>query len=97
MRKELLPAKRKKIDARTAQIIAEELTLQRLSKAHHKTQNQVAKTLGMSQDQISRLEQRNDLLLSTLREFIEGMGGQLCRLSNYLGSGSLLVKRVSQV
>lgn len=83
LRKELSPAQRKRVDARTAQIIAEELTLQGLRKAQHKTQNQVAKTLGMSQDQISRLEQRSDLLLSTLRKFIEGMGGQLSLVAEF--------------
>ncbi len=83
MRKELSPARRKKIDARTAQILAEDLTLRELRKAHHKTQTQVAKTLGMSQDQISRLEQRSDLLLSTLRKFVEGMGGQLSLVAEF--------------
>ncbi|WP_080366213.1 helix-turn-helix domain-containing protein [Burkholderia pseudomallei] len=33
--------------------------------------------LGVGQDTISRLEQRSDMLLSTLRRYIEGMGGKL--------------------
>ena len=77
VRNELSPARRKKVDARAAQILAEEMTLQELRKAHHRTQSQIAKALGMSQDNVSRLEQRSDLLLSTLRKFVESMGGQL--------------------
>lgn len=52
-----------------SRLIAEELTLQELRKAHHKTQTEVAKELGMAQDQVSRLEQRSGVLLSTLRRY----------------------------
>jgi len=83
IRKELSPARRKKIDARAAQLIAEELTLQELRKAHHKTQTEVAKELGMTQDQVSRLEQRSDVLLSTLRKYVEGMGGRLSLIAEF--------------
>jgi len=83
LRKELSPARRKKIDARTAKLVAEELTLQELRKAHQKTQTQVAKELGMTQDQVSRLEQRSDVLLSTLRKYVEGMGGRLSLVAEF--------------
>jgi transcriptional regulator with XRE-family HTH domain len=83
LRKELSPARRKKIDARTAQLVAEELTLRDLRKAHRKTQTQVAKELGMTQDQVSRLEQRSDVLLSTLRKYVEGMGGRLSLVAEF--------------
>jgi transcriptional regulator with XRE-family HTH domain len=83
LRKELSPARRKKIDARTAQFVAEELTLRELRKAHQKTQTQVAKKLGMTQDQVSRLEQRSDVLLSTLRKYVEGMGGRLSLVAEF--------------
>jgi DNA-binding XRE family transcriptional regulator len=83
LRKELSPARRKKIDARTAQLVAEELTLRELRKAHQKTQTQVAKELGMTQDQVSRLEQRSDVLLSTLRKYVEAMGGRLSLVAEF--------------
>jgi hypothetical protein len=35
----------------------------------------MARTLGVSQDSVSRLEKRSDLLLSTLRKTVEAMGG----------------------
>ena len=37
----------------------------------------LAATLGVGQDTISRLEKRNDMLLSTLRRYVEAMGGSL--------------------
>ena len=41
------------------------------------TQEQLAATLGVGQDTISRLEKRSDILLSTLRHYVESMGGKL--------------------
>lgn len=73
-----LPARqRKKVEARAKALIAEELSLRELRKAHELTQESIAKKLGMTQDGISRLENRSDLLLSTLRGFVEAMGGTL--------------------
>lgn len=43
----------------------------------------MAETLGISQDGVSRLEKRSDLLLSTLRTYIEAMGGQLSLIAEF--------------
>ena len=67
MMADLDPARRRKIEDRTAELIAEEMTLRELRKAGQLTQVSVARKLGISQDGVSRLEQRSDLLLSTLR------------------------------
>ena len=69
------PSRRRKIEDRTAELIAEEMTLRELRKARQLTQVSVARELGISQDGVSRLEQRSDLLLSTLRRTVEAMGG----------------------
>jgi DNA-binding XRE family transcriptional regulator len=81
--KELSPARRKKIEARAAQLIAEEMTPQELRRARKLTQITVAKKLGVSQDGISKLETRSDLLLSTLRKTIEAMGGRLSLIAEF--------------
>jgi len=69
--------RRKKVEARAAQLIAEEMALCDLRKAHHLTQERMADFLGIGQEGVSRIEKRSDLLLSTLRSYIEAMGGQL--------------------
>ncbi|MBI4764683.1 MAG: XRE family transcriptional regulator [Deltaproteobacteria bacterium] len=69
--------RRKKIEARASSLIAEEMTLQELRRARKITQVRLAKTLGISQDGVSRLEKRSDLLLSTMRKSVEAMGGNL--------------------
>jgi len=76
-------ARRRKIEARAAQLIAEEMTLQELRRARKLTQARMARSLGISQDQVSRLEKRSDLLLSTLRRSIEALGGSLSLVAQF--------------
>ena len=83
IRNELSPARRKKIEARAAQLIAEEMTLRQLRRARKLTQARMAKELGIGQDGISKLEKRSDLLLSTLRKTIEAMGGNLSLVAEF--------------
>ena len=65
------------IEARAAQLIEEEMTLRDLRKAHELTQTRMAEALHISQDGVSRIETRSDFLLSTLRSYVEAMGGKL--------------------
>ena len=83
MMADLDPARRRKIEDRTAELIAEEMTLRELRKARQLTQVSVARELGISQDGVSRLEQRSDLLLSTLRRTVEAMGGNLSLIAKF--------------
>ncbi len=79
----LSAARRKKIQARTAELIAEEMSLSELRRAHRLTQKRMAEKLGIGQEGISRLEQRSDLLLSTLRDYIQAMGGTLSIIAEF--------------
>ena|SRR5579871_528773 len=81
--KGLSPARRKKVEARAAELIAEEMTLRELRHARKLTQVKIAKTLGVTQDSVSRLEKRTDLLLSTLRKTVEAMGGNLSLIAKF--------------
>ena len=65
------------IEAQAARLIEEEMTLRDLRKAHDLTQERMAEALNISQDGVSRLEKRSDFLLSTLRSYVEAMGGRL--------------------
>jgi DNA-binding XRE family transcriptional regulator len=75
--RKLRPAERKKVEARAAELIAEEMSLRDLRKARKLTQARVAKALGITQDSVSRLEKRSDLLLSTLRKTVKALGGDV--------------------
>jgi DNA-binding XRE family transcriptional regulator len=80
---ELSPARRKKVEARAAQLIAEEMTLQELRRARKFTQIRMAKRLGIGQDGVSKLERRADLMISTLRGYLKTMGGNLSLVAEF--------------
>ena len=83
---ESLPAEqRSAVEARAAVLIDEELSLRDLRKKLAFTQVDVARRLKKGQDVVSRIEQRGDLLLSTLNEYIHSLGGELelvCRFKD---------------
>ena len=79
----LSPARRRKVEARAAELIAEEMTLRELRRARKLTQVRMAEELGITQDGVSRLEKRSDLLLSTLRKTIKAMGGNLSLVAEF--------------
>ena len=70
-------ARRKHVDDRAKALIAEEMSLRDLRRARKQTQVRVAEKLHINQENVSRLEQRSDLLISTLSSYIEAMGGKL--------------------
>ena len=79
----LSSAQRKKVEARAVELIAEGMTLRELRRARRLTQVRVAKVLGITQDGVSRLEKRSDLLLSTLRKTVEALGGSLSLMAEF--------------
>lgn len=83
---------RRSVARRSRELLAEELSLQELRKAMDVTQVQVAKSLGKRQDEVSRIEQRGDLLLSTLRDYIQSLGGELELLCTFKDRGSVRIR-----
>ena len=71
------PLRKKQIKARAGELIAEEMALRDIRKSRALTQEQVAKRLGGNQVYVSRLESRSDVKVSTLREYVHALGGEL--------------------
>ncbi len=93
-----LPAvRRKRIEKRAAQLIAEELTLRELRKARKITQTQMAKKLGVKQEQISRIEKRTDLHISTLRRSVEALGGSLSLVAEFPDGAAVKLSGLSDL
>jgi transcriptional regulator with XRE-family HTH domain len=61
----------------TAELIAEELNLRELRRLRKLTQSRLSKKLKIGQEGISRIERRQDMNVSTLRSYVEGVGGEL--------------------
>jgi hypothetical protein len=65
------------VKQRAAELIAEELTLREMRRARKLTQMRLSKKLKIGQEGVSRIEKRSDLYISTLRSYVEGVGGKL--------------------
>ncbi len=59
------------------EIAARPATLKMLRQLADMTQTDLAAATGMAQPEISAMEQRSDILLSTLRRVVEATGGEL--------------------
>ena len=94
--RQLRPAQRKKVEARATELMAEEMTLRELRKARKLTQVRIARTLGIKQDSVSRLEKRSDVLLSTLRKTVEAMGGTLSLVAQFPDRDLVVLSALSE-
>ncbi|WP_166360711.1 XRE family transcriptional regulator [Pseudomonas akapageensis] len=73
-----LPAsRRERIEQRGHELIQEHMTLQQLRKDLKLTQEAMADLLDIKQANVSKVEKRDDMLISTLRSYVEAMGGTL--------------------
>lgn len=68
---------RRHIEQMAAQLIAEEYNLRELRRLRKLTQTRLSKKLKIGQEGVSRIEKRTDLYISTLRSYVEGVGGKL--------------------
>lgn len=76
LRARMSPKAKAKAAAKTAQLLRE-LPLNELRQARQLTQETLAATLQVKQASISKMERSADMYVSTLRKFIEAMGGHL--------------------
>lgn len=65
------------IEQEYQEVRGEYLALQELRQVMGMTQEQLADVLEMNQGNLSKLEKRTDVHLSTLRRYVEALGGKL--------------------
>jgi Helix-turn-helix domain len=97
MMKTLTPERRAAVQVRAADLIAEEQTLRDVRKAMGLTQVHMAETLKIGQNNVSRIEARSDLLISTLRSFVEAMGGHLNLIAEFPDRPPVKLKTLGDV
>lgn len=76
LRAKMTPEARAKAEEQT-QILLREMPLQELRQARKMSQEEMAKSLHTRQSNVSRIEKRTDMYISTLRSVIKAMGGDL--------------------
>src|ERR1700691_4989592 len=72
-----MPVERRARIEQRAQEIREELNLREVPRLRKLTQSRLSKKLKIGQEGVSRIEKRTDLYISTLRSYVEGVGGKL--------------------
>lgn len=76
LRQKLPPSAQRRAAKKTAEML-QSMPLQELRLARHLSQERLAEILETKQANVSRIEKRTDMYISTLRSYIEGMGGRL--------------------
>ena len=87
----------RRIKARAKEILAEEMSLRALRQAREMTQSTLAEQLGINQENVSRIEKRTDLLLSTLTKYVEGMGGKLRIVAEFPDSPPITLRGIEDL
>jgi len=74
---ESIPTERQQRIANRVQESLASMPLEEIRKARQMTQAKLAETLGVNQGEISKIEHRTDIYISTLAGYIEALGGKL--------------------
>lgn len=80
----------RKASALAQEMISHADSLAEVRTALVKTQDEVARVLKVKQNAVAQLEKRSDLLLSTLRKYVEAMGGELA-VAVRTGTGTVIM------
>jgi len=88
-------ASRARVDARVQKAL-KEMPLSELRRALEMAQQTVGDVLGMTQPEVSKLEQRSDALISTVRRYVEAMGGELDIIARF-PQGSVKITQFSDL
>ncbi len=89
------PERRRRIDEIKRELLAE-MPLHELRRARALTQRDLAETLRVNQPAVSKLEQRADMYVSSLRSYIEAVGGKLKIIAEF-PEGEVVIANFSDV
>ena len=93
--KDFTPERRQRIEALKGEMLAE-MPLHELRRARALTQRDLANMLRVNQPAISKLEQRTDVYVSSLRAYIEAVGGKLKIVAEF-PEGEVAITNFSEV
>lgn len=94
--KQRLPGKVRERAERRTNTMLKELPLYELRQARHLSQRELADVLRVQQGSISKMERRTDMYLSTLRRFVEAMGGVL-EITARFPDGTIRIESLGEI
>lgn len=86
---------RKRAKAR-ANVLMQEMPLYELRRARQLSQEQLARELHVRQANVSKIERRADVYVSTLRSYVEAMGGEL-EITAKFPQGAVKIKQFEMI
>jgi len=89
------PAWHAAVEAKKRELLAE-MPLHELRRARQLSQEQLAEELGATQPEISKIEHRADMYVSTLRRFVEAMGGRL-EITAHFPDGTVRISQFHEI
>ena len=93
--RDITPERRQRIDEMKRELLAE-MPLHELRRARELTQRDMAKLLKVNQPAVSKMEQRADVYVSSLRSYIEAVGGKLKIVAEF-PEGEVAITNFSEV
>jgi hypothetical protein len=95
LRDKMSPESQIRAEAKAQQML-DQMPLSELHRARSLSQENMVKTLLMKQASISKMERRTDIYISTLRSYIEAMGGQLDIIARF-PAGEVKINHFSEL
>jgi len=95
VRKRLSPEREARINERVADEL-ERLSLNQLRIARNLTQQNLASILKINQGAVSKLEQRTDMYISTLRSYLKAMGADL-QVKAIFADGEVVIDQFEEI
>jgi DNA-binding XRE family transcriptional regulator len=91
------PEEQASIRAEAQALLAQIDALAELRRAQAMTQETMAGLLGVSQEAVSRMERRTDMLLSTLTSYVEAIGGSLKLVVEFPGHPPTVIRSLGEI
>lgn len=89
--------RRERVEARFDALRGEVESLGELRRAAGKAQAEIASTLKIKQPSVSKIEKQADMYLSTLKSYVEAIGGQLDLIVRLPSHAPLRIERLGDV
>lgn len=95
LEKKMSPSAQAKAKKRANELLAE-MPIHELRRARELSQERIAEILDTQQANISQIERRTDMYISTLRSYIEAMGGQLLIIAHF-PEGDVAINQFNEI
>jgi transcriptional regulator with XRE-family HTH domain len=95
IRRTMSPASRARVDARVRRTLAA-MPLAEIRKAIGLTQAELAERMDSTQGGISKVENAADMYLTTLRKYVEALGGDLTLTATFRGGRKIIIDRIGE-